>query len=100
VASQNAPYIGDALKTTFQTSVDGTPTDPDTITLKYQPGNNQDIVTWVYGGTGSIERDSAGEFEAVIVGEAEGDVLVQWTGTGAAAITKTAWIRIQARPLG
>ena len=43
----------------------GTPTDPDTITLKYAQGQSgYPITTWVYEGAGSITRTGTGVYVA------------------------------------
>ncbi len=73
---------------TFE-SIAGAPTNPTTVTIKFQPPGAP-AVTWVFGGFGSITNPSVGEYVAEIdstgfPGPWKGDVI----GTGACQVAES-----------
>src|SRR5581483_4308626 len=93
-----APYVGDALLTTFETTVNGVPTDPATVTLEFWPGPNEPATTWTLGVTGSIQHVGVGLFRAVFNSTAPGESMAFWSSTGAAACSALATIQVQSKP--
>ncbi len=77
-------YEPTAVVTTATWLVNGVPTDPTTVTLKFRTGKDNPTTVWVFGGAGSIVHVGPGVFSATIP-TTPGDGTHEWIGTGAAA---------------
>lgn len=90
-------WAGSDQDTIATWTVAGEPTDPTTVTLKFQTGPGASTV-WTFGGAGSIVRVSPGVYSARIPVSA-GDGIVEWIGTGAAAAVNVEFFQVGALPL-
>jgi hypothetical protein len=89
-------YVGDSPKFRCEFRVDGTLTDPTTVTLKlYRPNGTTD--TYTYGG-GTITKDSTGIFSKVYTLSSEGTWRWKWEGTGTAAAARAGTIFVEDTP--
>lgn len=76
--------IGDVVRVTETFTVNGTPTDPSTLTVKVKiPAGT--ITTYVYGVDAQVVRSSAGVFYVDVTPATPGTYAVRFHGTGAAA---------------
>lgn len=80
----NAYEEGDLVTVTALWKVSGAVADPTTVTLQFRDGSGPKTV-WVYGGAGSIVRDSMGAYHADLNTTGRAGLWVyEWNGLGAA----------------
>lgn len=97
-------YAGNIFTTTVTFSVPNGEgqselTDPSTITLKFRVGGGA-TTTWVYQGTGGIEKVSTGVYTADIdTTGLPGAWTVEWVGTGTCAAVSITQLTVQKLPL-
>lgn len=78
----NNYLVGDLIRIggTFTTAA-GVATDPGTVTVNYRHAFGT-VVTWVYGGAGSVIRSGAGVYYADISPGSAGHWYYRFAGTG------------------
>jgi hypothetical protein len=91
------PYVGDTLETTWDVTVAGVPTDPESVTLTFWPGPNEPPTVWVLGGSGSVDHVGVGVFSAQFESTAPGMVTVMWEGEHP-DVTSVATTPVQSKP--
>ena len=88
-------YVGDAIKLRNTFTVEGTKTDPTTVTLEVRdPSGNTD--TYTYAG-GAVTRDSAGVYSKIIAFDEARYWTYEWQGTGACIAVKGNKILVKAQ---
>ncbi len=78
--------------------VDGTPTDPTTVTFSWRIDDGE-VTDWIYGTDAEVIKDSTGNYSVALPVTAPGRWYGRWVGTGDAAaaeeLTFTAWTNFE-----
>jgi hypothetical protein len=74
--------VGDAVRTRVTFKVDGTPTDPDTVTFKFMDSEST-VTTYVLADP-QVVKESTGIYHVDIPVDLSGTWHYRWAGTGAA----------------
>lgn len=84
--------VGTTVRVSCAFRVDGTLTDPTTVTLKVSdPSGNLD--TYTYSG-GGVTKAGTGDYYRNIAADEAGRWVVQWIGTGAAAGLEESFFKV------
>lgn len=87
--------LGDAAKLSMTFSVDGTNTDPTTVSLEVK-APDATVTTYTYAGS-QITKTATGVYTKTLTPTAVGTYNYSWIGTGAAAGAEQGAITVKAR---
>jgi hypothetical protein len=86
--------VGASMRSRCYFRVDGTLTDPTTVTFKFKnPAGT--VTTWVYGVGAEVKKSATGSYWAVVPLDSAGSWYHRWEGTGTAKGAKERLVQVQ-----
>lgn len=88
---------GDVVRLSATFAVNGTPTDPTTVTLRHRMTGDADWMTLTYAGA-TVTKDGTGEYHADVTLTEAGRLYYNWTGTGSCTAAEGGSLRVHELP--